>query len=239
MSDAEPPRAHRFTGRTSVRLGATATLALTAVLGSALWLTGYFPLSNARAIRVTVLEDGVFVGSAHAGAVIDVFGDPLCSPCAQLATSSQHDIQPAIDEKKVAVRYHLLNGDDSLSVSGDYSTRAVAAILCVAAAGDPSHYQAFYTGLAAPNFLPKTKSVKSASADHTDADLAHLAQTLGAPPRVGECISSKQRTAAAKNESSNAAAFLQRLQGNLLMPMIFVGGREVDYMNAGWIDNLQ
>jgi serine/threonine protein kinase, bacterial len=236
VSDTEPPRGHRFTGRTPIRVGAAATLAVTAVLSLALWLTGYLPLSNARAIRVTVLDDGVLVGSSHAGAVLDVFGDPLCPPCARLATSSAHDIRRAVDEKKVAVRYHLVNYEDSLSASGDYSTRAIGAALCVAAAGDPSRYQAFYTALFAPDFLPK---IKPASADHTDADLAHLAQTLGASPRVGECINSKQRIASANNEAANASAFLKRLQGNLLTPMIFLGGREVDYANAGWIDNLQ
>jgi serine/threonine protein kinase, bacterial len=236
VSNAESPRAHRFTERTPIRVGAAATLSVTAVFSLALWLAGYFPLSDARAIRVTVLDDGVFVGSPHAGAVIDVFGDPLCSPCARLATSSGPDIARAVNDKKVAVRYHLVNYEDSLAASGDYSTRAIGAVLCVAAAGDPSRYQAFYTALFAPNFLPK---IKPASADRTDADLAHLAQTLGAPPRVGECITSKQRIASAKNEAANAEAFLRRLQGNLLTPMIFLGSREVDYANAAWIDNLQ
>ena len=236
MSDAEPPRARSSTGRMPIRVGAAATLAVTAVLGLVLWLTGYFPLSNARAVRVTVRDDGVVIGSSHAGAVLDVFSDPLCSPCARLATSSGHDIQRAVNDKKVAVRYHLLNYEDPLAASGDYSTRAIGAVLCVAAAGDPGHYQAFYTALFAPNFLPK---IKPASADHTDADLAHLARTLGASPRVGECITSKQRIPSAKNEAANAEALLRRLQGNLLTPMIFLGSREVDYANAGWIDNLQ
>jgi serine/threonine-protein kinase len=234
-NDVRPPPP-RSTVWTPVRVGTAATLAVTVVAGLVLWLTGYLPWPNTHAIRVFGLKDGIFVGSSRAATTIDVFSEPLCSPCAQLATSSEHDIQRAVHEKKIAVRYHLLNYGDRHSASGDYSTRAIAAGLCVAGGGDPNRYQAFYTGLFAPGFLPKEKP---ASTDHADADLAHLAQTLGAPSRVSDCITSQQRMQAAKDEASNARSSLTRLQGTELIPMIFVGSREVDYADSGWLDTLR
>ena len=101
----------------------------------------------------------------------------------KLGQCSGADIRRAVNDKKIAVRYHLLNQLDRQSASGDYSTRAVAASFCVADTGDPDHYQAFYAALFASDFQPKKKPKKETdtSTDRTDADLAQLAQRTGCP----------------------------------------------------------
>jgi serine/threonine protein kinase, bacterial len=210
-----------------------AVLIEAAVVGLVLWMVGLFPGLGTNAVKLIELNDGVFIGS-HRATAIDVFDEPLCVSCAGFVQSNQPDIQRAVNDEKIAVRYHMLNFFDEESASGDYSTRAIAAILCVADTNDPNRFQAFYTSLFSADFQPK----KNASADRTQAELAHLAQTFKAPRRVSNCITSGQRMPQAKTEASNAEATLHSLMGTITVPNVFIGPREVDCANTGWIDTL-
>lgn len=233
-----PPRAPRSAGGLR-RAGvfAAATLASVMVVSLVIWLCVDTWVSRASRIKVIPSADGVFVGSARAGTTIDVFTEPICDPCARLARASDGDIRKALHDKKIAVRYHLLSELDNRSTSGDYSTRAVAASICVAESGDPDRYLGFYAALFAPDFQPKQKA--DASTDRSNADLARLAEKTGAPPTVGSCIADGQRIHTAQTQATNARDALKRLSGMGLVPMIYLGTREVDYDGAGWIDNLR
>ena len=107
---------------------------------------------------------------------IDIFNEPICPPCGSFIRSNASDIESAVNNKKLAVRYHLLNFLDDKSHSKNYSTRAVAATYCVAAQNDPKLYSDFYSGLFASNFQP----AEDAAEDRTDGELAQLAKTVGA-----------------------------------------------------------
>ena len=94
------------------------------------------------AVELRVLDDGVFVGSLAASTTIDIFNEPICPPCGSFIRSNAGDIDTAVNNKKLAVRYHLVNFLDDRSRSKNYSTRAVAATYCVAAQNDPKLYTA-------------------------------------------------------------------------------------------------
>jgi serine/threonine protein kinase, bacterial len=222
----------RVRGRSQLWIRAAVIIEAVAA-GVALWAVGLFPGLGANAIRLVELKDGVYIGSRRAVA-IDVFHEPICVSCAPFVQSKGPDIVRAVHDKKIAVRYHMLNFFDEESASGNYSSRAIAATLCVADSNDPNRYQAFYNRLFAGDFQPK----KNAPADRTNAELAHLAQTLNAPPSVSNCITSGQRLSHAKEEASHAEATLQRLLGVVGVPQVFLGPREVDWSNTGWIDRL-
>lgn len=229
-------RRHRLR-RGRVRAAALAATVVIGVLGGVCALN---IASRADAVEVAVTDDGVFVGSRRAPSTIDLITDALCGePCARLADASEGDIRKAVRDKKIAVRYHLLNDFDSASASGDYSTRALAASLCVADSKEPERYQAFYAALFAQGFQPVAKSKTEPTADHSNAELAQLAQKVGAPSAVGNCITGGQRIAAAKSQARKAVELLKRLTGLRLVPQIYLGDREVDYDAAGWIDNLR
>jgi protein-disulfide isomerase len=232
----QPPAAPRSTAARKRRWIRAAVLIVAVAVGPALWLNGLLPGTDTKPVKLVELDNGVLIGSSRAATTIDVFDEPMCPSCAQLAASSDGDIRRAVNDKKIAVRYHLLDVENGQSASGDYSTRAIAASLCVADTNDPNRYQAFQTALFASDFQPK---VKPASTDRTDAELAHLAQTLGAPSSVSNCITSRQRVPAARHEASNADLSLRRLEGTGLVPMIYEGTGEVDYLNTGWLDNLR
>jgi serine/threonine-protein kinase len=172
------------------------------------------------------------VGRSDAPKTIDVFDEPICPPCGEFVTSYSADIGQAVAAGKIAVRYHLLNFLDSASASGTYSTRAIAASYCVAVK-DPNAYSAFYAGIFAPAFQPKEK----ASTDRTDAELANLAQAVGAGPGSTACIRSGEQVAIAGTKATNAGALLQQLSAAVSTPQVYEGTRRVD-ISAGWVDAL-
>jgi len=69
----------------------------------------------ADAVELRVLDDGVFVGSSAASTTIDIFNEPICPPCGSFIRSNAGDIDTAVNNKKLAVRYHLLNFLDDKS----------------------------------------------------------------------------------------------------------------------------
>jgi serine/threonine-protein kinase len=143
-------------------------------------------------------------------------------------------MQTATNDKKVKVRYHLLTFLDPMSASGDYSTRALAASLCVASTNDPKLYTDFYAGLFASDFQPK----EHGSTDPTDAELAQVATSVGAPSSVTDCITSGQQLNSAKAKATNAQDTLQGLMSQPSTPAVFDGKTKLDTSDSGWLSHL-
>jgi len=185
------------------------------------------------AVELRVLDDGVFVGSSTAPVTIDIFNEPICPPCGSFIRSNASDIDTAINNKKLAVRYHLLNFLDDKSHSKDYSTRAVAASYCVAAQNDPKFYIDFYAGLFTSAFQP----AENAPEDRTDGELAQLAKTVGVDASVINCIKSKADvgTATTKIEAANTTLASFNANGT---PFVWDGTHSVNYQDAGWLTKL-
>ena len=141
------------------------------------------------------------IGSSAAPITIDIFNEPICPPCGSFIRSNASDIDTAVNNKKLAVRYHLLNFLDDKSHSKNYSTRAVAATYCVAGQNDPKVYTDFYSGLFASNFQPQ----EGAAEDRTDSELAQLAKTVGVDANVITCIKSGDDVGTAKAKAASAA----------------------------------
>ncbi|KBZ61822.1 serine/threonine-protein kinase pknE [Mycobacterium [tuberculosis] TKK-01-0051] len=185
------------------------------------------------AVALRVLDDGVFVGSSAAQTTIDVFNEPICPPCGSFIRSNATDIDTAVNNKKLAVRYHLLNFLDDKSHSQDYSTRAVAATYCVAGQNDPKVYVDFYSGLFASNFQPQ----EGAAEDRTDGELAQLAKTVGADAAVVACIKSGDDIGTAKAKAANGYSTLSADNANST-PFVWDGTTAVNYQNPAWLTKL-
>ncbi|WP_155771001.1 DsbA family protein, partial [Mycobacterium colombiense] len=185
------------------------------------------------AVALRVLDDGVFVGSSAAQTTIDIFNEPICPPCGSFIRSNATDIDTAVSNKKLAVRYHLLNFLDDKSHSQDYSTRAVAATYCVAAQNEPKVYADFYSGLFASNFQPQ----EGAAEDRTDGELAQLAKTVGADPAVVTCIKSGDDIGTAKAKAANGYSTLSADNANST-PFVWDGTTAVNYQNPAWLAKL-
>jgi serine/threonine protein kinase, bacterial len=191
------------------------------------------PPPPADAVELRVLDDGVFVGSSVAPTTIDIFNEPICPPCGSFIRSYASDIDTAVNNKKLAVRYHLLNFLDDKSHSKNYSTRALAATYCVAAQNDPKLYTAFYSGLFASDFQPQ----EGAAEDRTDSELAQLAKTVGVDANVITCIKSGDDVATAKAKAANGNTTLSGLNASGT-PFVWDGNKVVNYQDPGWLTRL-
>jgi serine/threonine-protein kinase len=191
------------------------------------------PPPAADAVELRVLDDGVYVGSSVAPITIDIFNEPICPPCGSFIRSYASDIDAAVDNKKLAVRYHLLNFLDDKSHSKNYSTRAAAATYCVATQNDPKLYTAFYSGLFASNFQPQ----EGAAEDRTDSELAQLAKTVGVDASVITCIKSGDDVATAKAKAASGNTTLSGLNASGT-PFVWDGNKVVNYQDPGWLTKL-
>lgn len=175
--------------RSTYIIGGLAVLVIAAlVIGGVLWTNsknkppqndGYGSVQSSE-VAVTVQDNGVvLLGKPSAATTIDLFEDPLCPACAALEHLSGQALAAAVDNGDVAVRYHMLNFLNRASGSGDYSTRAGAALLCVAQGGDAIAYSAFHNKL----FATDTQPAEGGSSDHTNDDLAR-SLVMRAHPRT-------------------------------------------------------
>jgi serine/threonine protein kinase, bacterial len=234
----QPPRR---SGKPWLWLSVAATVVL-AVVGVGLvvahpWRSPARPATSAPppadAVELRVIDDGVYVGSSAASTTIDIFNEPICPPCGSFIRSNAGDIDTAVNNKKLAVRYHLLNFLDDKSHSKDYSTRAVAATYCVAAQNDPKLYTGFYIGLFASNFQP----AENAPEDRTDGELAQRAKTVGVDPSVINCIKAGQDVATAKAKVEAGDATLSGLNATGT-PFVWDGTKGVNYQDPAWLTKL-
>ena len=184
-------------------------------------------------VALKVLDDGVFVGSSAAPVAIDVFNEPICPPCGSFIRSNASDIDSVVNNKKLAVRYHLLNFLDGASHSKNYSTRAVAATYCVAAQNDPKIYTDFYSGLFASSFQP----LEQGPEDRTDSELAQLAKSVGADASVISCIKSGADLGAAATKAANGNTTLNGFHHSGT-PLVWDGNKSVDLNDPGWLTKL-
>jgi len=185
------------------------------------------------AVELRVLDDGVSLGSSAAPTTIDIFNEPICPPCGSFIRSNASDIDNAVNNKKLAVRYHLLSFIDDKSHSKNYSTRAVAATYCVAAQNDPKLYANFYSGLFASNFQP----AEDAPEDRTDGELAQLAKTVGVDASVIDCIKAGDDVGTGKAKAAAANATLNGLNATGT-PFVWDGTKAVNYQDPTWLTKL-
>lgn len=191
------------------------------------------PAPPPDAVTLNVLDDGIFVGSSAAPITIDIFNEPICPPCGSFIRSNSADIDTAVNNKKLAVRYHLLSFLDDKSHSKNYSTRAVAATYCVAGQSDPKIYAGFYAGMFATDFQPQ----EGAPEDRTDGELAQLAKTVGADASVINCIKAGEDVSTAKAKSDAGDATLAGLNANGT-PFVWDGSKAVNYQDPTWLTKL-
>lgn len=191
------------------------------------------PPPSPDAVELRVLNDGVFVGSSAATTTIDVFNEPICPPCGAFIRSYATDIETAVEDKQLAVRYHLLTFLDDQSHSKNYSTRAVAATYCVAGQNASKVYINFYAALFASDFQPQ----EGAASDRTDAELAHLAETVGANTAAVSCIKSGNDLGTAQTKAAYADAKLNGLSASGT-PFVWDGTKAVNYQDPSWLTQL-
>lgn len=128
------------------------------------------------------------VGAAHLGdgylvagtgpTVVDTYIDPMCPICGAFESASGATIAAAVAAGKVTVRVHTMNFLDRSSQGTAYSTRADAALTCVAAR-EPHALLDYLSALYAHQPDEGSKGL-------TDDTLVALANGVGAD--IGSCV---------------------------------------------------
>lgn len=190
---------------------------------------------QSETVTLMVLSDSILIGSSNAATVIDLYNEPICGGCGDFISSYMDDLERALRAQKIAVRFHILNTMDENSASGDYSTRAAAAVYCVAAARDVGLFEDFYTALFAPEFQPQP----APAPDRTRVQLADLAESVAAPASVVKCIESDEEIGSAAARSDAAHGKLTEVLRNEqpTFPRILQGNDDVTIVE-GWVNDL-
>lgn len=246
-----PPPSRSTSGRTLAVIGAVAVVLIIALVAGIVLLTrsddgsaGSTDASGPGASEpgtsdpdtddpaVQLLDDGIAVGSRVAPVTIDVFNDALCPACGRFISLYGDDIRSAVLDNEIQVHYHVVAILDDYSASGDYSSRAAAAVYCVAEDADVDTFENFYSALFAPVFQPE----EGGTSDHTDDDLADLATESGASASAAECITSGADASAAARRTAKALNTFEGLGGEGV-PAVYDDGVEVD-IQPGWVATL-
>lgn len=228
-------------GRGVLVAGAAVGLVLAVVVGGFIFQQSRTATLNdgygvATAAEVSVSEGSVLVGSSDAPVTLDVYEDALCPVCAQFESRYGQQIAQALDEGQVAVRYHFLDFLNPQSASGDYSTRAAGALLCVA--GDGATASAAFPAFHAALYDPAEQPAEGGDTDLTNDELAALAAESGASQAAQDCVSSgaEAQTAAAASAAGQAALEASGIQVGT--PTVLNGDVKVDVGNGSWLTEL-
>lgn len=167
---------------------------------------------------------------------IDLFQDPLCPVCQMFEEQYGEQINQAVDQGKLRVNYHTLTFLDPKSASGDYSTRAAAALQCVAVDADTPKgaWMQFVERLYADGTMP----AEGGSADLTNEALASIPGELGASAAAQDCISSGARVAEAAAANQAGQDILLAAVGQVGTPTVLKDGQPLATNDTTWLTQL-
>ncbi|MTD13341.1 thioredoxin domain-containing protein [Nakamurella sp. YIM 132087] len=228
--------------RTQVIIGSVAVVLIAAVITIGLVInkqqtaapvTDYGPSTQSTA---TFADNVVTVSNGSPSVTIDVFQDMMCPICAQFEEQYGQQINKAVDEGKLAVRYHTLNFLNPQSASKDYSTRASAALQCVAkdATTPKGAWMQFMEGL----YADGTQPAEGGSADLTNAQLGEIAARYNVPSTAVSCITAGTDVASAEAAATAGNAVLQAAVGRVATPTVLKDGAPLATNNTAWLTDL-
>lgn len=191
---------------------------------------------------VAGVSDGVItvtVNGPPAALTIDLYEDGICSACQAFEGQYGQQIMKAVDDGKLTVRYHFMNFLNKESASKDYSTRAAAALECVAAVPAADAPKGLFLNFHTTMFTSGTQPAENGSADLSNSDIAALAVKSGAPRSAGTCITSGQNISQATATAKASAARLTALVpgGAYFTPTGVKNDQLLDLNSTTWLTN--
>lgn len=178
-------------------------------------------------------------GSADgtAASTVDIYEDALCPSCWEFEARHHWAIAEGVRDGTFVVRYRLLNILDGTSRSGDYSTRACAALLSVARidGARPGVFPAFHQQLFAARHHPS-----GSPGELTDQQLADLAKAAGASAAAQQAIVDRDDYQAALDTADGNYRELDRLHRlsdrRMGTPAVVAGEGLVDPHDGAWLE---
>lgn len=198
------------------------------VIGGFLWANNktYPPVDD----KVLAQNASFIVGDPASSKTIDVFEDFSCEHCKKFEEQSGAAIRQNVIDGKIRVRYHMLNFLDGNSKSGDYSSRAAGAALCVARNDDREVFWKLHSQL-----------FEKAGDDLNNQQIADLAKSDGASEKSQQCIASGALVGDARTMADASETQLSNsTEGQVATPTVLLAGKQVDNIMDGtaWLDKL-
>lgn len=160
--------------------------------------------------------------------VVDLYEDFSCSYCSQLAEATDEQMQAAIEDGDLIVNVHTLNFLDRGNIDG-HSTRAAAAVLALAEAGETDAYWNYRAYL-----MEDQQEIYN---KWSNDDFADAAKQLGASDDVVETIRSGENVEPAFELTSANADKLESETGSVSSPRVIQDGKDVDAPDINqWLD---
>lgn len=195
--------------------------------------------STLPAVAATVDADGgITVTAGQPGLALDLYTDALCPICGDFEQTYGTAVEQAVADGQLAVRYRFVDFLNAASASGDYSTRAYAALLTVARDDEPGVFLRFYAAL----FDPANQPEENAAADLSNSELAALAGSVGASAAAQQDIVSGTAVAEAHTLASAALNSLRAVAETVGRspgtPTVAVDGTPVATQSPDWLTTL-
>lgn len=183
---------------------------------------------------IAVSGTGVTTVGEEGAPTIQIWEDYMCPACGSFEGQNGERIASAVEAGDLRVEFHTLNFLNGQSGSGEYSTRALAAIQCVAA----------------KDTLPVFFDVKNAffaqqpaegGGDLTPGELADIAEAAGANPDTVECIGNVETNGGmdkASDSADNAQESIREITDKVSTPTVAFEGEVVEISNPAWLDDI-
>ena len=184
--------------------------------------------------QIEITDTGVVIVGQQDAPTIQVWEDYMCPACGSFEAQYGESISEAVEAGDLRVEFHTLNFLDGQSGSGEYSTRALAAVQCVAA----------------KDSLPVFFDVKNAffaqqptegGGDRSAQELAGAAEDAGANPDTVECIGNVETNGGmdkASDSADNAQQTIREITDRVSTPTVAFEGEVVDLANAAWLQEI-
>ncbi|APT91992.1 hypothetical protein CPHO_02725 [Corynebacterium phocae] len=151
----------------------------------------------------------------------DLYEDASCPHCSELAEATDADMKTAIEAGEINVAIHplsFLDGKDFENQDG-HSTKAVAALLAAAQAGDATTYWNLRKVI-----FEQQQDIYN---KWTMSDFANAAKELGADSKTVKAIEDADLKEAGKAAGANAAK-LEKETGKLSSPRVIFEGKDLN-----------
>ena len=183
---------------------------------------------------IEISDTGVVaVGEADAPTV-QIWEDYMCPACASFEGQNGEPIASAVEDGSLRAEFHTLNFLDRQSGSGEYSTRALAAIQCVAAKDSLSTFfdvkNAFFA-----------QQPGEGGGDRSARELADAAKAAGAGDDAVECIGNVETNGGidkAKESADNAQQSIREVTSRVSTPTVAHEGEVVEWSDPAWLDGI-
>lgn len=210
------------------------------VLGGVVWMAQRGGEANPITFGETadelieISDTGVIAVGEETAPTVQIWEDFMCPACASFEGQNGERIASAVEAGELRVEFHTLNFLNRQSASGEYSTRAIAAVQCVAA----------------KDSLPAFFDVKNAffaqqpaegGGDRSARELAATAEAAGANADSVECIGNVETNGGmekASDTADNSQDSIREVTDRVSTPTVAYEGEVVEIADPAWLDNI-